>query len=59
MFKVFVANPNKPPAVVDILSGNCDRLLKYLHDFHSDKGARAHARAHARGAACVRVRECE
>jgi hypothetical protein len=35
---VFVANPNKPPAIVEILANNRDKLLKYLEDFHTDKG---------------------
>lgn len=37
VFKVFVANPSKPQAIVDILSNNREKLLKYLEDFHSDK----------------------
>ena len=37
VFKVFVANPNKPPAIVDILAGNKPKLLQYLKDFHNDK----------------------
>lgn len=36
--QVFVANPNKSRQVIDILSSNRDKLLKYLSDFHSDKG---------------------
>ena len=37
--QVFVANPNKPDSIIDILTGNKDKLLKYLGDFHTDKGA--------------------
>ncbi|EFJ42967.1 hypothetical protein VOLCADRAFT_83428 [Volvox carteri f. nagariensis] len=37
VFKVFVANPNKPQAVVDILANNREKLLKYLEDFHTEK----------------------
>ena len=37
--QVFVANPNKTPAIVTILVSNRDKLLKYLGDFHTDKGA--------------------
>ncbi|MEW5303377.1 MAG: hypothetical protein WDW38_001704 [Sanguina aurantia] len=37
VFKVFVANPNKPQPIVDILTNNRDRLLKYLEDFHTEK----------------------
>lgn len=36
--QVFVANPNKSPEVVQILAGNKDRLLRYLGDFHTEKG---------------------
>lgn len=36
--QVFVANPNKSPEVVQILAGNKERLLRYLGDFHTDKG---------------------
>lgn len=35
---MFVANPNKTRPIIDILVGNRDKLLKYLTDFHSDKG---------------------
>ena len=34
-----MANPNKTPAIVTILVSNRDKLLKYLGDFHTDKGA--------------------
>mmetsp|Transcript_11667 Transcript_11667/g.21002 ORF Transcript_11667/g.21002 Transcript_11667/m.21002 type:complete len:354 (-) Transcript_11667:131-1192(-) len=37
VFKVFVANPNKPPAITDILMGNKEKMLLFLRDFHSDK----------------------
>lgn len=33
-----MANPNKSPEVVHILTGNKERLLRYLGDFHTDKG---------------------
>jgi Mo25-like len=36
---VFVANPNKTPAIVDILAGNKEKLLRYLKDFHNDTSA--------------------
>jgi hypothetical protein len=36
--QVFVANPHKPPAIVDILVNNRSKLLKYLEDFHTDRG---------------------
>ena len=35
---MFVANPNKTDAIVSILTGNKEKLLKYLGDFHTDKG---------------------
>ena len=38
--QVFVANPNKTPAIVDILAGNKEKLLRYLKDFHNDTSAR-------------------
>jgi Mo25-like len=34
-----VANPNKTPAIVDILAGNKEKLLRYLKDFHNDTSA--------------------
>lgn len=33
LFKVFVANPNKPRPVVEILAKNADRLLRFLSAF--------------------------
>lgn len=40
IFKVFVANPQKPPEVQEILWRNRDKLLRYLSDFQNDRGAR-------------------
>ncbi|SPO22786.1 related to HYM1 - component of the RAM signaling network [Ustilago trichophora] len=37
VFKVFVANPKKPPGVEGILRRNRERLVKFLADFHNDK----------------------
>lgn len=37
VFKVFVANPAKPPAIVSILASNRDKLLKHLGDFQADR----------------------
>ena len=37
VFKVFVANPQKPASIEEILVKNKERLLEYLTDFHSDK----------------------
>ncbi|KAH8088421.1 putative transcriptional repressor [Filobasidium floriforme] len=37
VFKVFVANPNKPPAIANILRKNKDKLLAYLREFHKDR----------------------
>ncbi|GAK62818.1 mo25 protein [Moesziomyces antarcticus] len=37
VFKVFVANPKKPPQIENILRRNRERLVKFLADFHNDK----------------------
>ncbi|KAG8854322.1 hypothetical protein FRB96_007727 [Tulasnella sp. 330] len=37
VFKVFVANPKKPPQIETILRRNKDKLLGFLKDFHNDK----------------------
>mmetsp|Transcript_25465 Transcript_25465/g.55366 ORF Transcript_25465/g.55366 Transcript_25465/m.55366 type:complete len:363 (+) Transcript_25465:82-1170(+) len=37
VFKVFVANPNKPQPIIDILTNNRAKLLKYLEEFHTEK----------------------
>ncbi|BEJ12386.1 hypothetical protein CspHIS471_0208460 [Cutaneotrichosporon sp. HIS471] len=37
VFKVFVANPNKPPEIARILRRNKERLLVFLREFHNDK----------------------
>eukprot|EP00245_Coleochaete_scutata_P018210 TRINITY_DN9346_c0_g1_i2.p1 TRINITY_DN9346_c0_g1~~TRINITY_DN9346_c0_g1_i2.p1 ORF type:complete len:344 (-),score=76.82 TRINITY_DN9346_c0_g1_i2:525-1556(-) len=37
VFKVFVANGNKPAEITNILSFNKDKLLRFLADFHPDK----------------------
>jgi len=39
VFKVFVANPNKPQAILHILSKNKDKLVSFLSNFHTDKDA--------------------
>ena len=36
-FQVFVANPNKPPAIANILRKNKEKLLVYLKEFHKDR----------------------
>lgn len=38
-WQVFVANPNKTTEITEVLARNKDKLLKYLGDFHTDKGA--------------------
>ncbi|XP_043721591.1 calcium-binding protein 39-like [Telopea speciosissima] len=38
IFKVFVANPNKPREIVIILAKNHERLLELLHDLSVGKG---------------------
>ncbi|KAJ8689744.1 Hym1p [Pleurotus ostreatus] len=37
VFKVFVANPKKPPQIEVILRRNKDKLLVFLKNFHNDK----------------------
>ncbi|THU93326.1 Mo25-like protein [Dendrothele bispora CBS 962.96] len=37
VFKVFVANPKKPPQIENILRRNKDKLLVFLQNFHNDK----------------------
>jgi len=37
LFKVFVANPTKPTAVVDILLKNREKLERFLSDFQTDR----------------------
>lgn len=37
IFKVFVANPNRPPAISSLLLKNCEKLLKYLRSLHFSK----------------------
>ncbi len=53
---MFVANPNKTRAVVEILYNNKEKLLKYLDDFHNDRGgpARSVAKEACMTTACAR-----
>jgi len=37
VFKVFVANPNKPQTILEILVQNKNALKAFLKDFHNDK----------------------
>jgi calcium binding protein 39 len=37
VFKVFVANPNKPKPITDILLRNKEKLIEFLSTFHSDR----------------------
>ncbi|EKM53238.1 uncharacterized protein PHACADRAFT_99790 [Phanerochaete carnosa HHB-10118-sp] len=37
VFKVFVANPKKPPQIESILRRNKEKLLMFLKNFHNDK----------------------
>jgi len=37
VFKVFVANPNKPKPILDILLRNQDKLVEFLNKFHTDR----------------------
>ena len=36
-FQVFVANPNKPKPILDILLRNQDKLVDFLSKFHNDR----------------------
>ena len=44
VFKVFVANPNKPSQIAAILRRNKDKLLAFLKDFHNDKDGESPSR---------------
>lgn len=35
--QVFVANPNKPKPILDILLRNKDKLVEFLTKFHTDR----------------------
>ena len=37
VFKVFVANPSKPPEVVEVLLANRNKLVEYLRNFQNDR----------------------
>lgn len=37
VFKVFVANPNKPKPILEILQKNKEKLIKFLSKFHQDR----------------------
>ncbi|KAI3456852.1 hypothetical protein Pfo_013515 [Paulownia fortunei] len=37
VFKLFVANQNKPADIVNILCANRSKLLRFFHDFNTDK----------------------
>ncbi|BGP19421.1 hypothetical protein JCM10213_000658 [Rhodosporidiobolus nylandii] len=37
VFKVFVANPKKPPQIEAILRRNKDKLIAFLRNFHNDR----------------------
>ena len=37
VFKVFVANPNKPKPILDILLRNKEKLVDFLSKFHADR----------------------
>jgi len=39
VFKIFVANPQKPPDIIKILCDNKVKLIKYLDGLHKDKEA--------------------
>ncbi|KAA6360720.1 MAG: putative calcium-binding protein 39 [Streblomastix strix] len=37
VFKVFVANPNKPREICDVLARNKEKLITFLSGFHTDR----------------------
>ena len=37
VFKVFVMNPEKNAAIIDLLTKNKEKLTDYLTDFHKDR----------------------
>ena len=37
VFQVFVANPNKPKPILEILLRNQDKLVEFLTRFHTDR----------------------
>ena len=37
VFKIFVANPNKPPEVIKIIADNKVKLIKYLSGLHKER----------------------
>lgn len=37
VFQVFVANPNKPKPILDILLRNQEKLVEFLTRFHTDR----------------------
>lgn len=37
LLQVFVANPNKPRPILEILLRNKDRLVDFLSKFHNDR----------------------
>jgi len=37
VFKIFVANPNKPEDIIKILQKNQEKLVKYLQNFHVER----------------------
>jgi calcium binding protein 39 len=37
VFKVFVANPNRPQAVTSILEANKEKLMHFLGKFHEER----------------------
>jgi len=37
VFKIFVANPNKPPQIAKVLAQNKVKLVSFLEQFHKEK----------------------
>ena len=40
VFKIFVANPSKPPQIIEVFVKNKDKLVMYLSNFQNDRYAR-------------------
>jgi hypothetical protein len=38
VFKIFVANPQKAPPIIDILCRNKEKLIEFLQKFQAEKG---------------------
>jgi calcium binding protein 39 len=55
VFKVFVVNREKSQGVMDVLRHNRDKLLKYMSNFQSERGALAPTSPAVGGAWCMPI----